>query len=180
MYRLVEGWSGSPLPILSTRITPTAPSWPCRKSTASSSRATPAKSIRCLGFFEHYVNGKEIANRILAEGKSNRMTPMMFEFGSLSRGRKATRSALFWPKARKKRILRATDILLRREVAEIILLGNVIETIRSKASALNLDIARATLIDPVKSPKFDGVCQGPIMNSGEAKGITPGLRRGTS
>ncbi len=46
VYRLVEGWSGSPLPILSTKNH----TWPCRKSTASSSRATPAKSIRCLGF----------------------------------------------------------------------------------------------------------------------------------
>ncbi len=48
------GWSKAgavpPCRFFPQRITPTAPSWPCRKSTASSSRATPAKSIRCLGF----------------------------------------------------------------------------------------------------------------------------------
>ena len=112
-----------------------------------------------LGLFEHYVNGKEIANRILAEGKSNRMTPMMFRIRELIERAKSDPQRIVLAEGEEERILRATDILLRREVAEIILLGNV-ETIRSKASALNLDIARATLIDPVKSPKFDGVCQG--------------------
>ena len=97
------------------------------------------------------------------------MTPMMFEFELIERA-KSDPQRIVLAEGEEERILRATDILLRREVAEIILLGNV-ETIRSKASALNLDIARATLIDPVKSPKFDEYARA-YHEFRKAKGIT--------
>ncbi len=170
VYRLVEGWSGSPLPILSTKNHTYRTIMALQEIYGLIEPGDPRKINTVLGLFEHYVNGKEIANRILAEGKSNRMTPMMFEFELIERA-KSDPQRIVLAEGEEERILRATDILLRREVAEIILLGNV-ETIRSKASALNLDIARATLIDPVKSPKFDEYARA-YHEFRKAKGITP-------
>ena len=58
------------------------------------------------------------------------------------------------PEGEEERILRATEILLRRGVADITLLGNE-QTIREKASELCLHIEAATIIDPVKSDGFN-------------------------
>lgn len=170
VYRLVEGWSGSPLPILSTKNHTYRTIMALQEIYGLIEPGDTRKINTVLGLFEHYVNGKEIANRILAESKSNRMTPMMFEFELIERA-KSDPQRIVLAEGEEERILRATDILLRREVAEIILLGNV-ETIKSKASALNLDIARATLIDPVKSPKFDEYARA-YHEFRKAKGITP-------
>ncbi|MCQ4925893.1 phosphate acyltransferase, partial [Tissierella carlieri] len=76
-----------------------------------------------------------------------------FEFELIQRA-KANKMRIVLAEGTEERILRATDILLRRDVAEIILLGDV-EEIRSKASAFGLDIAKARLIDPVKSELFE-------------------------
>ena len=75
------------------------------------------------------------------------------------------------------RILRATDILLRRDVAEIILLGNV-EKIRTKASTLGLDISKATIIDPMHAPQFDDYAA-TYYELRKKKGITPEQARDT-
>jgi len=128
-----------------------------------------------LGLFEQHVNGKEIENRIGSE-RSSRITPMMFEFELIQRA-KANKMRIVLAEGTEERILRATDILLRRDVAEIILLGNV-EEIRSKASAFGLDIAKARLIDPVKSELFDDYAN-TYYELRKKKGITPEQARDT-
>ena len=75
-----------------------------------------------LGLYDHYVNGKEISAR-LNMTKPGRMTPMMFELNLIERA-KANKMRIVLAEGEEPRILQATDILLRREVAEIILLGN--------------------------------------------------------
>lgn len=170
VYRLVEGWSGSPLPILSTKNHTYRTIMALQEIYGLIEPGDTRKINTVLGLFEHHVNGKEIANRLLEERKSNRMTPMMFEFELIERA-KSSPQRIVLAEGEEERVLRATDILLRREVAEIILLGNV-DSIKSKASSLNLDIARATLIDPVKSPKFDEYAQA-YHEFRKAKGITP-------
>ena len=62
-------------------------------------------------------------------------------------------------------------------MAEIILLGDV-EEIRSKASAFGLDIAKARLIDPVKSELFDDYAN-TYYELRKKKGITPEQARDT-
>ena len=128
-----------------------------------------------LGLFEQYVNGKEIENRIGGEC-SSRITPMMFEFELIQRA-KSNKMRIVLAEGTEERILRATDILLRRDVAEIILLGDV-EEIRSKASAFGLDIDKARLIDPVKSELFDDYAN-TYYELRKKKGITPEQARDT-
>ncbi|WP_374283159.1 phosphate acetyltransferase [Desulfovibrio sp.] len=150
--KFIEGWTGSPLPILMTQHH-TYKSFMALQSIIAPIEPGDLRKINSvLGLFEQYVNGKEIENRIGSE-RSSRITPMMFEFELIQRA-KTNKMRIVLAEGTEERILRATDILLRRDVAEIILLGDV-EEIRAKASAFGLDIEKATLIDPVKSALFD-------------------------
>ncbi len=129
-----------------------------------------------LGLYEHHVNSKEISSRLLEERRSNRMTPMMFEFELIERA-KSDKMRIVLAEGEEDRILHASDILLRREVADIILLGNV-DVIRKKASDLNLDISAATLVDPIKSPKFQEYAEA-YHEFRKKKGITEEQARDT-
>ena len=173
--KFIEGWTGSPLPILMTQHH-TYKSFMALQSIIAPIEPGDLRKINSvLGLFEQYVNGKEIENRIGGE-RSSRITPMMFEFELIQRA-KANKMRIVLAEGTEERILRATDILLRRDVAEIILLGDV-EEIRSKASAFGLDIAKARLIDPVKSELFDDYAN-TYYELRKKKGITPEQARDT-
>ncbi|WP_297669687.1 phosphate acetyltransferase [uncultured Desulfovibrio sp.] len=150
--KFIEGWTGSPLPILLTKHHTYKALMALQAMAAPIEPGNPAKINSALGLFEKHVNGKEITNRIGSK-RSSRITPMMFEFELIERA-KSSKMRIVLAEGTEERILRATDILLRREVADIILLGNV-EEIRAKAGTLGLDVSGATLIDPVKSEKFE-------------------------
>lgn len=148
----INGWTGSPLPILLTRHHTYKALMALQAMTAPIEPGNPAKINSALGLFEKHVNGKEITNRIGSK-RSSRITPMMFEFELIERA-KSNKMRIVLAEGAEERILRATDILLRREVADIILLGDV-EEIRAKAGTLGLDVSGAAIIDPVKSEKFE-------------------------
>lgn len=153
IMKLVEGWTGAPLPILLTQSHTYRAITALQEIYGLIEPDDTRKINTVLGLYEHHVNGKEIAARLLEERHDNRMTPMMFEFELIERA-KSDKMRIVLAEGMEDRILRATDILLRRKVADIILLGDV-EAIRNKASILNIDIKDARLIDPVKSPNFD-------------------------
>ncbi len=109
------------------------------------------KTHTAIGLFQEHVDSQELAARITV--KSSRMTPIMFEYSLLSIARQ-NKQRIVLCEGEEPRILQATDILLRRGAADIILLGNV-DNIKAKASQLSLDISGATLLDPASSPDFD-------------------------
>ncbi|MDR1659190.1 MAG: phosphate acetyltransferase [Desulfovibrio sp.] len=166
---LIEGWTGSPLPIVLTKHHTYKTILALREIYSVIEPGDTRKINTMLGLFEHYVNGKEIANRLKTK-RSSRMTPMMFEFNLIERA-KSARMRIVLPEGTEDRILQATDILLRREVAEIILLGDT-DVISQKAHTLGLNISKAVLIDPAKSPKFDEYAQS-YFEFRKSKGITP-------
>lgn len=151
--KLIEGWTGVPVPIVLTKYHTYRTITGLQEVYGMIEPGDERKINTVLGLYDHYINGKEIANRLLEAKQSSRMTPMMFEFELIERAR-SNKMRIVLAEGEEERILRATDILLRREVADIILLGNV-ETIQAKANSLNLEIGRATIIDPIHSPKFD-------------------------
>lgn len=153
VVKLIAGWQGAPLPIILTKHHTYRALIALQEIYGSIEPGDERKINTVLGLFEHHVNGKELVSRLLEERQSNRMTPMMFEFELIERA-KSNKQRIVLAEGEDERILRASDILLRREVADLILLGNV-EAIRAKASALNLDISGAKLIDPIKAPNFD-------------------------
>ncbi|MBZ4320689.1 phosphate acetyltransferase [Streptomyces huiliensis] len=111
--------------------------------------SSPRKAETALGLFERHVNTAELTERI-AVARSGRVTPMMFEHELIERSRSARRRVVL-PEGTEERVLRAADVLLRRDVCDLTLLGEE-DVIRKRAAELGIDLGEAQLIDPQKSP----------------------------
>ncbi|MFE1952880.1 MULTISPECIES: phosphate acetyltransferase [Streptomyces] len=110
--------------------------------------ATPRKAETALGLFERYVDTAELLKSVQAPS-SDRVTPMMFEHKLLEQAR-ADKRRVVLPEGTEERVLRAADVLLRRGVCDLTLLGPV-EQIRKKAADLGVDLTGAEIIDPQTS-----------------------------
>ncbi|NED49521.1 phosphate acetyltransferase [Micromonospora aurantiaca] len=120
------------------------------------STANPRKVEAALGAFERCVDTDDLARR-LRVSRSARVTPLMFENDLIDRAR-ARRRRLVLPEGADERILRATEVLLRRGVAEITLLGRPDEIAR-RTRELGVDLGDAQVVDPVTSPWRDEFAQ---------------------
>jgi phosphate acetyltransferase len=110
--------------------------------------ATPRKAETALGLFERHVDTGALLERI-SVARSGRVTPMMFEHELLEQAR-ADRRRVVLPEGTEERVLRAADVLLRRDVCELTLLGDP-DVIRKKAADLGIDLAGTQLVDPQTS-----------------------------
>ncbi|MEV7025358.1 phosphate acetyltransferase [Kitasatospora sp. NPDC093558] len=122
------------------------------------SAASPRKAEIALGLFELHVDTAELTNRIEV-GRSERVTPMMFEHELLERAR-ADRRHVVLPEGTEERVLRAAEILLRRNICDLTLLGDA-DAVRRKAASLGIaipqeqsgaDRAQLRIVDPTTSP----------------------------
>jgi phosphate acetyltransferase len=109
---------------------------------------TPRKVEAALGAFEQGVDTAELT-RLLDVARSSRVTPLMFENDLIDRAR-AERRHLVLPEGAEERILRASETLLRRGVADLTLLGDPAEITR-RARELGVEIGAARLVDPAVS-----------------------------
>jgi phosphate acetyltransferase len=110
--------------------------------------ATPRKAETALGLFERYVDTGDLLKRVSAPS-SSRVTPMMFEHKLLEQARSDKRRVVL-PEGTEGRVLHAAEVLLRRGVCDLTLLGPV-DQIRKRAADLGIDLGTAQLIDPQTS-----------------------------
>uniref|UniRef100_A0AAU3I5A6 Phosphate acetyltransferase n=1 Tax=Streptomyces sp. NBC_01393 TaxID=2903851 RepID=A0AAU3I5A6_9ACTN len=118
--------------------------------------ATPRKAETALGLFERHVDTADLLKRVSAPS-SDRLTPMMFEHQLLEQARSDRRRVVL-PEGTEERVLHATEVLLRRGVCDLTLLGPV-DQIRKKAADLGIDISATQLIDPQTSPLRDSFAE---------------------
>ncbi|WP_017236087.1 phosphate acetyltransferase [Streptomyces sp. SS] len=118
--------------------------------------ATPRKAETALGLFERHVDTADLLKRI-SVARSGRVTPMMFEHELLEQAR-ADRRRVVLPEGVEERVLRAADVLIRRDVCDLTLLGDV-ETIRKKAADLSVELRDTQLIDPQTSELRDSFAE---------------------
>ena len=107
------------------------------------------KIATALGLFERSVDKVELQMRFMVE-RPARMTPTMFEYELIERA-KAARRHIVLPEGEDERVLRAADILLRRCVVALTVLGAP-NAVRGSAAALGLDLEGAEIVDPLSSP----------------------------
>ena len=112
------------------------------------STGTPRKVEAALGVFEENVDTAALT-RLLDVARSSRVTPLMFENDLIDRAR-AERRHLVLPEGTDERILRATETLLRRGVADLTLLGDPAEIAR-RAREIGVELGTARLVDPETS-----------------------------
>ncbi|MFG2597557.1 phosphate acetyltransferase [Streptomyces sp. NPDC048462] len=118
--------------------------------------ATPRKAETALGLFERHVDTGALLDRI-SVARSGRVTPMMFEHELLEQAR-ADRRRVVLPEGTEERLLRAADVLLRRDVCDLTLLGDP-DVIRKKAADLGIDLAGTQLVDPQTSELRQGFAE---------------------
>ena len=106
------------------------------------------KIATALGLFEEHVDLPELVKRIQVSD-SPRVTPLRFEYELIERA-KISRQHIVLPEGKDERILRAAEILLRRRVVDLTLLGDPDE-IRELASTLGVHLEGAQIVDPLTS-----------------------------
>ena len=125
--------------------------------------ATPRKAEIALGLFETHVDTAQLTQR-LSVVRSGRVTPMMFEHELVERSRSARRHIVL-PEGGEERVLRAAEVLLRRNICDLTLLGDP-ATLRKRAAELGIGLelladdetpapggrATARIVDPHESP----------------------------
>ncbi|TDO51132.1 phosphate acetyltransferase [Kribbella sp. VKM Ac-2571] len=147
VQRLIEGL-GVTLPIIETDLGTQATS---AKLTAVRGRLTkdaPRKIDTALALFDQYVDGTALLDQ-LALARSSAVTPLMFEHQLVDRA-VSDRKHIVLPEGEEERILRAADVLLRRGVADLTLLGDP-TTISAKAAGLGVDVTAAHVVHPESS-----------------------------
>lgn len=148
IVRLIEGITNAPVPIIAVQPNTHATSMQIDSVKAVISSDNQRKIAMALNLFEESVDTEALVKRIELS-RPTVVTPLMFEYMLIDRA-KANRQHIVLPEGYEDRILKASEILLRRKVAEITLLGDL-ERIQSKVAALGLDLSEVHIIDPETS-----------------------------
>jgi phosphate acetyltransferase len=149
---LFEGFNEFPMPILSVNDDTFTTALKVNNVPAVITAKSERKIALAQGLFSSNVDIKTIEEKIQLVS-SETVTPMMFEYNLFERAR-SNRKKIVLPESEDERILRATEILLRRDVVDIVLLG-VKEEIEYRSTSLGLDISGAEIICPCESPLMD-------------------------
>ncbi len=149
--QLVNGL-GLRLPIIASELgtfeTASAVAGTRGRVTATSQR----KIDTAIALMERYVDIDELQDR-LSLPMPTVTTPQMFTYQLMERAR-ADRKRIVLPEGDDDRILRAAGRLLRRGVADLIILGEEAE-VRSRAAELGVDLTAATVLNPQTSELCD-------------------------
>ncbi|MDP9028491.1 MAG: phosphate acyltransferase, partial [Actinomycetota bacterium] len=106
---------------------------------------SPQKYATAVGLFERNVDAEELLRR-LRLSPAEVMTPARFEHSLVERARARPRRIVL-PEGEDDRVLQAAGIVLRRGIAELIILGDEL-VVRGRAAELGLDLAAARVISP--------------------------------
>jgi phosphate acetyltransferase len=152
MQTLIDGFSRWTMPMVSVETDTYETATKVSSVRAELTPDNDRKIALALGVFEAYVETGKIAERI-AISRADRITPIMFEYELIERA-KAAKQHIVLAEGNDERILRASDILLRRGVVELTLLGNEAE-IREQIAVLGLNLDGVAIVDPLQSPDYE-------------------------
>jgi len=153
VQRLIDGMRSTRITRLPTPIISVASDTyqTATKAHAVRSALTPdntRKIATALGLFESHVDVEALEKRI-AVTHSTRLTPIMFQYQLIERA-KTRRRRIVLPEGVEDRILRAAEILSRRGVADLTLLGDI-QKIEQKITDLGLQLKDVAIVDPLTS-----------------------------
>ncbi|WP_345993491.1 phosphate acetyltransferase [Sulfurimonas sp. HSL-1716] len=168
ILKLIKGIGGFNVPIFSVKTDTYTTVQNITATKAKLKAGDERKIALSLGLFNANVDTKTIESRIALK-TSEIMTPMMFEY-KISFIAKNHKRSIVLPESEDDRILRATEIILRSNLAEIILLGEE-QTIHQRSMQLGIDISKAKIIDPKMSGKLQSYAES-FYQLRKAKGIS--------
>jgi phosphate acetyltransferase len=148
IIKLLDGFTNFPFPIMITNDNTYQTALKVSNIKAELTVDNERKIALAMGLFNSSVNIKDFTENII-KSKSSVITPVMFEYSLFQKARE-NKKRIVLPEALDERILRACEIVLRRDVVDIILLGDE-KQIRQKSAILGLDIEKATIVNPLTS-----------------------------
>ncbi len=151
VHRLIEGWTGVPVPILSVKEHTYLTVQALHELYGKIAPGDDRKIATALGLFEQNVDTSEMGKRIISS-RSTRITPKMFEYELIQQA-KQHKMRIVLPEGTDERILRASDILIRRGVADLILLGDV-DKVHKKIHELGISLPGVSIVQPDTAPNF--------------------------
>lgn len=150
--RLIEGWTAVPTPLLLAQEDTFTISRRLSELHTEIDPADSRKVASALRVFEAHVAADELRERLVAS-RPVTVTPKMFEYGLIQQAKREPQRIVM-PEGSDERILRAADILVRRDVARIVVLGNA-DAVRERLRALNLDTEGIDVVDPATGEQLD-------------------------
>lgn len=139
-------------------------------------RITPDDSRKialALGLFNDNVNLSMLENA-LARHQVEVMTPAMFEFNLFERARSLGKTIVM-PESDNERILRSAEILARRKIVKVVLLGDE-AAITRQSTSIGIDLQAIQIVDPRTSPWLEEFAQ-TFYEMRKHKGATMDLAR---
>jgi phosphate acetyltransferase len=145
VQRLIRGLRRSALPVIGVPFDTFASATAANVVRGAIRAGDDRKIATALGLFEEHVDVPQLEERIRVS-HSERVTPLRFEYELIQRA-KRDRQHIVLPEGDDERVLRAAEILLRRRVVDITLLGEP-RAIHERAATLGVHLEGANLIDP--------------------------------
>ncbi|MBN2815701.1 MAG: phosphate acetyltransferase [Campylobacterales bacterium] len=148
IQKLIDGLNGFSVPVLSVANDTFETA---KKITKVHSRLrvdSERKIALALGLFNASVDIAAIEQKI-ATTYSDIMTPQMFEYKLFNLARQ-NKKKIVLPESEDERILRAAEIILRRDVADIILIGDE-EELKERYLRLGINLDKAEIINHLNS-----------------------------
>ena len=131
------------------------------------------KISQAIALFEKSVYVEQLGEQVITT-RTTIVTPKMFEYELVQKAKSHIQDIVL-PEGEEERVLRAAEILLRREVVDITLLGNE-QQIRDRISELDLQLNEANIIEPMRSDIFDEYVE-TYFGLRKHKGVTVELAR---
>ena len=144
IVRLIEGL-GATMPIVATDLGTHATISALNDVRGRLTKESTRKIATALSLFDAHVDGEALLDR-LALARTEIVTPLMFEHQLIDQA-SADLKHIVLPEGEDDRVLRAADVLVRRGIARLTLLGDP-RLVRAKAAALGVDLADIAVVDP--------------------------------
>ncbi|MEA3353639.1 MAG: phosphate acetyltransferase [Campylobacterota bacterium] len=136
------------IPILSTKYDTHTCAMKVSKIASKITAKSYTKISQILASFIKNIDFEKIAD-YLDRSTQDIMTPVMFEY-ELFKKASQDKKTIVLPEGEDDRILRASEILLVRDIVDIIIVGDS-KTIVNRAKVLGVDISKAQIINPKDS-----------------------------
>jgi phosphate acetyltransferase len=149
--KLIDGL-GTTMPIVATLLDTSETTRALTSVRGRLQKNSPRKVATALALFDQRVDGDLLLDR-LEVARTTAVTPLMFEHQLIDMA-VADRRHIVLPEGDDDRILQAADIVLRRRIADLTILGEARE-VQTRAALLGVDITGATVLSPT-DPELRG------------------------
>ncbi|MEA3434663.1 MAG: phosphate acetyltransferase [Campylobacterota bacterium] len=147
--KLLEDFSETAIPMFTVEPNSYETAIALDKISADITTESTRKITLAKGLFDAATDKEKMRKRFQSSA-NNTLTPIMFQYRLFEQAQ-SNRQKIVLPESDDERILRATEILIHRDIVNIILLGNR-KVIEKRCKKIDIDISKAEIIDPEESP----------------------------